>query len=750
MFGLRFFLLLVFFHLSLLGYAFAECSFSTAEYREGLRNPSSIEGIDITISKSNKWNKNLFKIVTTSKDFIDKKHKDNFRAKIITRYSFGDCHAEARVRINGDWKDHVVMSKRGDVNASLDVKLYDGNIISAVRFKLLLPRTRGFSNEIISTLFLRRMGFIAPRTFYVNIKVNGVGYLALFQEKSAKELLENSNRREGAIFEGDEELLWSYRDYPSLRLNAISGVRLVNDNWARGGLVSTLIAMNSFLELQHNYFDHRASSFASDRKVSYFNPNIGKKTKDVFSSFHAFLIAMNGDHALVGHNRKFYYNAIGNYFEPIYYDGNTMPFEDIKKDFHSSKDEWYFTDIDRRYYMDEFSERLISNLSASVRGLDVSDFSQEYSEHASLSFAESHKEVLKFKVNLLKNLSRLRKDSKVKGKELTLKDKALIYERLLSNGERLNFEQKYFILKAENFEDDTFVLSCVDKKDCEDINIDLPGLIDLMERNKINKERSILFDSAIKQDRDSMTTSTAIGDVLHSTSAKVLYNKQSSSLELLQVKPNDWFLIKDIDLVDVSINLSGMVEKRVKEASAQNFNLHGLTGCLNFINVDFKNVNIKAANGGCEDSVNIIDSRGDIASIDVRNAYSDAIDLDFSHIELAKVEVDSAANDCLDVSYGEYFVGEFFANGCGDKGLSVGESSTFDGQRITVSDSDIALSSKDFSYLVVKEFVGKYVNVCAEAFQKKQEFGGGELVIKSYDCFGNINYDKNSIIKIAR
>ena len=31
---------------------------------------------------------------------------------------------------------------------------------------------------------------------------------------------------------------------------------------------------------------------------------------------------MNGAHALYPHNRKFYYNAIDQNFEPIYYDGD--------------------------------------------------------------------------------------------------------------------------------------------------------------------------------------------------------------------------------------------------------------------------------------------------------------------------------------------------------------------------------------------------------------------------------------------
>ena len=37
--------------------------------------------------------------------------------------------------------------------------------------------------------------------------------------------------------------------------------------------------------------------------------------------FNNILLAANGNHALYPHNRKFYWNSIEEYFEPIYYDG---------------------------------------------------------------------------------------------------------------------------------------------------------------------------------------------------------------------------------------------------------------------------------------------------------------------------------------------------------------------------------------------------------------------------------------------
>ena len=64
-----------------------------------------------------------------------------FRAILKVNYKFGgSCTYKAKIRQNGDWRDHID-EKSG--MRSLKVNLKDGNILNSVRFKLLLPATRG-------------------------------------------------------------------------------------------------------------------------------------------------------------------------------------------------------------------------------------------------------------------------------------------------------------------------------------------------------------------------------------------------------------------------------------------------------------------------------------------------------------------------------------------------------------------------------------------------------------------------------
>ena len=100
-----------------------------------------------------------------------------------------------------------------------------------------------------------------------------------------------------------------------------------------------------------------------------------------------------------------------------------------------------------------------------------------------------------------------------------------------------------------------------------------------------------------------------------------------------------------------------------------------LTGCLTFYNVEFKNVVIEASNQVCEDSVNLVNTRGNIDSISISSSVSDGLDIDFSNIYVSNITIKDSFNDCLDLSGGSYFIESIVLAGCDDKGISIGETS---------------------------------------------------------------------------
>ena len=76
---------------------------------------------------------------------------------------------------------------------SLSLRLINGNILNAVKFKLLLPETRNNLHEILGSLLIKNVGFIVPETFQVKTNINGSEAIMLFQEDAAKEMLERNN-----------------------------------------------------------------------------------------------------------------------------------------------------------------------------------------------------------------------------------------------------------------------------------------------------------------------------------------------------------------------------------------------------------------------------------------------------------------------------------------------------------------------------------------------------------------------------
>ena len=197
----------------------------------------------------------------------------------------------------------------------------------------------------------------------------------------------------------------------------------------------------------------------------------------------------------------------------------------------------------------------------------------------------------------------------------------------------------------------------------------------------------------------------------------------------------------------MTINFFGKVNNLSNNLISQRFNKYGLTGCLNFYKSSFEQTMIKSNNGLCEDNVNIVNSFGFIKSINIKNAFSDGVDIDFSNLVIETLDILESGNDCLDLSAGTYEILTANLSRCKDKGLSIGEKSILTGKNITVKDSNIGVSIKDFSKSFINTYKGYNVNICAEAMQKKQEFGGAIAKFISKDCNAIYKNDLNSIIQ---
>ena len=192
------FLLFIFFCSNLFG----KCNFNSAEFSEELSDPSKINDIEIDIPNNRKWILNSMKIISdTSSRHIKEKYKDRFKAFIKVNYKFGTCNYSGSLRQVGDWKDHISLNDNGKPISSVDIKLDNGNILNATKFKLFLPKTRGGSNEVIGAYLFRSLGIIAPETFFIKASINKSKSTFIFQESTEKEMLE----RKGVSYKKEDQ-----------------------------------------------------------------------------------------------------------------------------------------------------------------------------------------------------------------------------------------------------------------------------------------------------------------------------------------------------------------------------------------------------------------------------------------------------------------------------------------------------------------------------------------------------------------
>lgn len=716
--------------LSISSKIYAKCNFKTGEFIGKIDDPRNIEFISVKIPKINKFNLDFAKIITKG-ETISPKFKKKYSADIIIKYSFGSCKYKGKVRQHGDGQDHVRLID-GQPLRSLDISLKTGNIINAVKFKLLIPDTRNDKNEILGSLILNELGFISPESFQVNTKINGLEYLMLFQEKTNKELLERNLKREAPLFEGDETLLWSYKEFKKMELENISLARLTNPNWAKKGSNSEKISLLAFQRIQKAYFQY-ISHYLNTDKVLFPNQNNNQK----FVNYYLILESMNGSHALRPHNRKFYFNVFTDEFEPIYYDGGLKLTKPINLNHN-----YIYTDLQKTFVNECL--KILSN-PKNIKKLNLK-YNQRIKD-------TNKKDFFKKSINQIKiNLDKINKFIDKKNK-IIINKPSTKYDRDLFalNHKKYDLNQhliEYIVKDANDYK--IQIVNLLNNK-IENKTISNLELIKILSENIFENNRTIYFPlenvqkKFISEIYQIKNKSFLGGNIIYSKNILINIIEDKKEIEIEQKSPKDWILFSNIILNNWKINFKGEYNPN-NYPLIQNINHYGMTGCVNFYMTEFKNTSLVLKNGKCEDTLNIVNSIGEIKSIKINSAFSDALDIDFSDIVLNEVIIDYAGNDCLDFSSGNYIVKKSLLSNCNDKAISIGEKSKVNIESSVIKDSSIGISIKDFSFSDIKYLETEKVNICIDVKQKKQEFGGSKAELGIIKCDGKINNDENSII----
>ena len=711
-----------------------------------------IKNIDVKVDKYKKWATNSLNILIGNFRWIPQKYKKRFDAIVSIKFENNlECSFKARIRHNGDQKDHISL-KDNSIIQSIDVHLKTGHVQGITKFKLLLPNTRGnFEDEILLTELLREFDYLSPRTAYVNAKINEVESKMIFQEKATKELLEFNHRREGPILEGDERFIFRLAmDMPDNQLSneAIGMIPLlekgvnamlakqVNSNWIEKSREHAEISYNALSNLNlayilysNKYKDDKNnflySSYTLDNNLLglYNEENILK-----LDIYNLIIFSANANHGLAPNNRKFYWNSLENFFEPINYDSNA----NIKMGLYN-----YLLPIS------EHTDLAFNHLEDLLDNIDIKKFSKKI-KFRGLNLSEQQNQE---KINIIKNNLYELKTSYKKIDPSILKHNRnnKIDDEMWDNFFESVYEISPNIYLVKQSQKNNLFESCENKTfKCESYDFEDKQLKDLIEGKFVKKNKeyqylgknvdtnNLLLDLKYKKIKFQDT------HFYYDENIKYEYDVENKEFNITQAKSGAKSFFYKGFLNDVNINFYGYKNKKGFDPPNYPIDQRGLTGCLSFILLNIENVSIKSNNSSCEDTINLINVKGSLNEIDITNSYRDALDIDFSKIKINRINVVSAGNDCVDLSKGKYKLNKLNLINCSDKALSIGEKSLLELNEIIVQKTYIGISTKDSSIAIIENIDIKESEKCLEAKRKKQEFSGAILNIKNLNCYDSI------------
>jgi hypothetical protein len=277
---------------------------------------------------------------------------------VSAKIKLGDEEEDVRLRLKGDWTDHLEGDKWSfRINVKGDKTLNGMEV-----FSIQDPATRVKLSEYLYHRALGLEDIISLRYEFIDVTINGdhKGIYAL-EEHFDKRLIENNNRREGVFIKFDEDLL---RDYQLQELEASGNSILGRDFYS-------ISSIDTFQSGSINGDPIKSAEFnrAKDLLESFRQGKL--KTSDVFvvnklSTYYALTTVLGTVHGSGWHNGRFYYNPVISKLEPIGYDGSARSStfkSELLVGHHPSCVKVEGFDVDRECDVDlsDFEENLFSD-----------------------------------------------------------------------------------------------------------------------------------------------------------------------------------------------------------------------------------------------------------------------------------------------------------------------------------------------------------------------------------------------------
>lgn len=608
-----------------------------------------------------------------------------------TKYSTNRPYVNANLVVNDDVKKNTLKSKvryKGDrgihienfSKSSFRVNLKgDHRFQGLEEFSIQSPIIRNYSWELLIRDIFSTEGLLTLNSHVVNFSVNGDDRGLFFvEEVPSTRTLERQSRKAGPIFGLDEDLGFGINSNLDV-YDAKSWKNSALYEYAEKQLYKQFLSMEQDLSIDTEIFD--IESWAR-----YF------ALTDIFGSYHGSLPK----------SVKFYFNPVSAKFEPLLFDAHlggenleNFTFIDLITRGESTECDWIcpYESFYKAFLNDkEFFDTYISFLN----------------EYSTSDYIEK---VFNWYKNNYESL-----DNE-------------FYSYFMASDGLFHRNINLYLFKFDNV--------------YKNVNLVRQRLATLEMRSQFlfNKEP----ENIQKQDLELSDSSVSVVKLKNFILKSTLWKFTEPTLLLLTGDNDLSGLSADEPLVIVGpimiVQQGGKINiKDVEIRDGQNHKItnRNWSGVLNIFSSNTTIQNLRIIDTMAEDAINIVSSDFFIDGLNIVNARSDAIDLDFADGAITNLSCYMIGNDCFDVSESVVEVETMIAQAVKDKGISAGENSKVKVASATLQNAGIGLVSKDGSELLVDNLTISDTQLHLSTFVKKAEYNDPTLQVDEIIGDGNI------------
>jgi hypothetical protein len=197
--------------------------------------------------------------------------------------------------------------------------------------------------------------------------------------------------------------------------------------------------------------------------------------------------------------------------------------------------------------------------------------------------------------------------------------------------------------------------------------------------------------------------------------------------------------------INENVGRSRLQHTVIRNTNFAQHNDWGTTGAVTFYESDVDIENVHFDGSQAEDTLNIVRSKFTLSRSHFNDTRSDAFDTDFVEGIISHSHFERVGGDAIDFSGSKIVADNTVFSHVNDKAISVGEGTSFSGEKMYVYNSGTGLATKDGSSSLIKDSVFKDIShATLMSYIKKPEYGGAKIVAM------NVQYKKSGNAIVAQ